>query len=419
MPYRVMLFAALLAAGAAGADTGKPAASRLLTLERARALALENQPSLRALELSARAMEEAAVADGELPDPRIKLGALNFPTRGFPQAREDMTQWAISYEQMVPGGDKRRLRAERTRAEGAQLAAERRSQAQAIRRDVAIAWLGVYGPLEAERLVRALQEETRRAIQAATVAASAGRGSQAEIIAARQMLHLAEDRVIELAQQGERARAELARWVGEAAHSESPAALPQWREPPPLAMLAAALEAHPQHAAAERSEALADADVRLAREASKPDRSWEVGYMFREGAERSDMVLFQMAFELPLWKQDRQDRRVAASFAQRDRAREQRLDRLRMLRAELEAAWSEWRRSGERLANYDRGILPQGEARIEALLASYRAGRAELGAVLEARRSLFEARIQRLAVEVTQAKARAALEYFEAAPRGE
>ena len=96
----LMLVALLGFAGITPAD----AADAVLSLDSARRLALEKQPSLQALELGARAAEEGAAAEGELPDPRLKFGALNLPTRNFPRGREDMTQFGISYEQTVPGG---------------------------------------------------------------------------------------------------------------------------------------------------------------------------------------------------------------------------------------------------------------------------------------------------------------------------
>jgi outer membrane protein TolC len=398
------IFNALLVAGGACAQAP-------LTLEEARRLALQRQPALQALELSERAMLAQSTAEAQLPDPRLKLGALNLPTRGFPSARDDMSQWAITYEQMVPGGDKRRLRAEKTRAEAAQMRAERRVLANAIRRDVSLAWLTAWGVAHTEALVRALQAEYRQAVQAATVSVAAGRGSQADVYTARQLLNQSEDRLLELAMQSERARAELGRWTGEATLPPVADTLPPMDAPAALAELLAQLESHPQHAMSRATESAAQAEVSLARESARPDRSWEVGYMLREG-DRSDMVMFQMAFELPFWKESRQDRVVESKLRMQDRAREQSQDHLRMLRADLQAAYSEWQRNGERLANFDARILPDAQARIDALAAAYRAGRAELGAVLEARRSLTDSRIQRFMVEVAQAKARANIAYF-------
>jgi len=382
-----------------------------LTLEDARRLALQRQPSLQALELNERALVVQSSSEAALPDPRLKLGALNFPTRGFPSAREDMTQLAITYEQTMPGGDKRRLRAEKTRAEAAQVRAERAVLANAIRRDVSLAWLSAWGLARTEVLVRELQAEYRQAIDAATASVAAGRGSQADVYTARQLVNQSEDRLLELAMQSERARAELGRWIGQAAPPQVAASLPPMDAPAPLAELLERLESHPQHAMSRAAESTAQAEVSLAREASAPDRSWEVGYMFRDG-DRSDMVMFQFAFELPFWRESRQDRVVESKLWMQERAREQSQDHLRMLRAELQAAYSEWQRNGERVANFDARILPDAQARIDALGAAYRAGRAELGTVLEARRYLTDSRIQRFMVEVAQAKARANIAFF-------
>src|SRR5258706_8457189 len=130
-----------------------PAFGQVLTLDEARRLALQSQPALRALELNARAADESAVADGALPDPRLKLGALNFPTRNFPNAREDMTQVGVSWEQMIPGGDKRRLRTERTQAEAEQARAQASGTRQMILRDVAQAWIDAWLAAENARLI--------------------------------------------------------------------------------------------------------------------------------------------------------------------------------------------------------------------------------------------------------------------------
>ena len=112
-----------------------PAQGQILSLDESRRLAFESQPALRALDLNARAADEASVADGALLDPQLKLGALNFPARNFPGAREDMTQVGVSWGQAFPGGDKRRLRTERTLAEAGQAGAEAIGLRQGIVRD--------------------------------------------------------------------------------------------------------------------------------------------------------------------------------------------------------------------------------------------------------------------------------------------
>jgi len=215
-----------------------------------------------------------------------------------------------------------------TLEEARRLAREKQSSSM-VRQEVTAAWLSAWGAARTAALVRSLQAEYRRGIAAATASVAGGRSALGDVFAARQLLNQSEDRLLELAMQGERSTAELARWTGDPAATPSPAA-PQWRDPPPLPQLLARLP--PQHAAQ---------------------------------------------------------------------------------RAELQALYSEWRRSSERLANFDARILPDAQARIDVLSAGYAAGRSELGGLLEARRALMENRVRRLAVEVAQAKARAALEHFE------
>ncbi len=390
------------------------AGAQVLTLEAARERALAQQPALAALELNARALSEAAPAERALPDPRLKLGLLNLPARNFPrQPWEDMTQMVVSYEQMLPGGDKRQLRERRALAEADQARAESAGQRQAIRREVGIAWVEAWQAVSAERLLRELGAEFARAVELAGIAVASGRGPQAEVFASRQMQSMVADREFELATMAERARAALRRWVPDAGNFELPSELPRWREPDAPGRLAAMIEEHPQHSVHLRAQTTAEADVALAREASAPDRTIELGYAFRSGQNRSDMLMLQVAFELPAWRAEKQDRIVEAKLRLAERAREQRADHLRQLRSELDAVHAEWRLAGERLANFERAVLPAARGRVETLLAAQSAGRAEFAQLLEARRQLIETRLQELALRAMHARARVGLEYFE------
>ena len=402
---------ALWLASALIAVAGAPAGGQILTFDDARRLALENQPALRALEHAARAAQHGSVADSALPDPRLKLGALNFPIQGFPSARDDMTQLGVSFEQAFPGGDKRRLRSERAHAEAGQLFAESHNQMQAIQRDVGLAWVDAWTAAAAERLAGELQRESEHAVELARIPLVSGKGSPADVLAARQALSQAVDRRLELSQQSARARAALSRWVPEAAARSLPAELPQFDPPPSLDVVRKSLDAHPQHETQVLAQGVADADVALAREASKPDRTIEVGYYARSGG-RTDMLMFQIAFELPLYAERKQDRLVDAKLRLAERARDMRADHLRELQAGLEAAYEEWRLAGARLDNARTAAVPAAQARLDALSAQHRAGGASLAAVLEARRSLVEGRMQEFQLSGAQAKARVALSYY-------
>src|SRR5262245_37064866 len=109
-----------------------------------------------------------------------------------------------------------------------------------VRHEVTGAWLSAWGAARTASLVQALRSEYRRGIDAATASVAAGRGTLAELYAARQLLYQSEDRLLQLAQLAERSSAELERWTGQAGATPS-AAAPRWAEPPPLAELLARL----------------------------------------------------------------------------------------------------------------------------------------------------------------------------------
>lgn len=118
--------------------------------------------------------------------------------------------------------------------------------------------------------------------------------------------------------------------------------------PRPLAELLAAIDDHPEHAMSARTVGVADADVAMAREATRPDKSIEIGYGRRSRA-FGDMVSIQFSVDLPVFPRDRQDRGVAARLAQRERAIAIREDHLRVMGADITAAWSDWQGAAERL----------------------------------------------------------------------
>lgn len=403
---RPFVLAVFLFAASGIARGGPP-----LTLQRVQALAIENQPALAAVEAGAQGAREAAIAEGQLPDPRLKLGLLNVPIETLSLNRDPMTQTMVGIEQMIPGGNKRELRRRRGEAEAQQMAAELDAQRHLVQRDAALAFLALQGARRQLGVLEELRRQTEQLAESARIGTLAGKG-QGEVYAARQMLTMTRDRASELAMQEAKARAELGRWIGPAAQDEVttvPVAMPA---PAALASLRDSLQRHPTHAAQARSVAMAEAELALAREAKSPDKSIEFGYGKRS-RNFDDMVSIQFAMELPVFPADRQDRSIAAKRAQMLRASAMREDHLRMLAAELSATYAEWELTQERLKRIELELLPNAVQRVDAALAAYRSGRGELSPVLEARRAELEARLQRVQLETQLQRSRLQLAYFE------
>lgn len=387
-----------------------------LGIDDAAALALAHQPLLASQQASIDAARENAIAESQLPDPRLKLGINNLPINGadqFSVAREAMTMRAIAIEQMFPAADKRRLKGERATLEAQLAAGELENARRAVHRDARLAWLGVYYPLRAATLMRgalARYEDQRAAME---VALRGGRASLADIARIGVEIGLQHDRLIDIAGQERRARAELTRWIGADAGRELAATLPAPPALPALPVLREHIHDHPQLGAARSEIALAENEVRQAAAAYKSDWSIELAYAKR-GPAFSDMVSVQVGIELPLFTANRQDRRLASRLAAKEKHEQQHENHRRMLLAELEVAYASAETLGERVARFEREVLPQAAQRVAAALAAYRAGRGDLAAALEAQRGALELELQHLALQVELARARTLLDYLTA-----
>jgi outer membrane protein TolC len=111
-------------------------------------------------------------------------------------------------------------------------------------------------------------------------------------------------------------------------------------------------------------------------------------------------------------RKNRQDRDLAARMAGADEARARREELQRAHEAEVRAMLQEWHSHDDRMRRYDASLLPLASQRSEAALASYRAGAGPLTAVLDARRSEVDVRMERLRIERDQARIWAQLNYL-------
>jgi outer membrane protein TolC len=377
--------------------TGLCAAEIPLTLAEAQRLAVARSLQPAARELAAAASRDMAVAAGQLPDPVLKAGVDNLPISGpdrFSLGSDFMTMRRVGVMQELTRSDKRKLRAERFEREAEKALAEKDQAVAALERDTALAWLDLFYAQAAAAVAAEQTAQAEREIEAAQGAYRAGRGTQAELLAARSALAMAEDRVSDNARRSRNAATMLARWIGDAA------AAPLAGKPDTgtLRLDRATLARHPSIAVFERQEDIATADARLAQANQKADWSVEVAYQQR-GAAYSNMVSFAVSMPLQWDRGNRQDRELAAKLALADQARAEREEALRAHSAETRTMLDEWQTNRQRQARYQRDLIPLARERTSALLAAYRGGKASLADQLAAQRNETELRLQALQLE--------------------
>lgn len=383
-----------------------------LSLTEAIGLALEGQPRLAALEQAAIAAREGAVAEAQLPDPRLRLGLNDVPVSGadaFSLDRDGMTMATVGLMQEMVRRDKREAAAARLRAEAGRFQAEGAATALAIRREVALAWADVFAAERRAELYGRLADElaAQRGIAGEQLSTGAGATELFQLEALRSMAQHQR-----LAAEGElrRARAELGRWIGEAANRPLPVRAPEAR-----ALLAAdesGLDEHPQLKSSRQAEEVSRQALQEARAARRPDWSWEVMYG-RRPQDGADLVSLQVYVALPWDRPQRQDRRVAQQHAELARAQAQTEDLRRQLAFEQAAAKADWQAVQAQEHEHRQGLLPAARARLEAAQAAYSAGLAPLASVWEARRAQVEAELAHWSIIAEQLRAAARLAYFQ------
>ncbi len=391
-----------------------PALAQVLTLEEALKIGEAQSPRLAAQRSAVVATSEQVGRARELPDPKLRLGIENLPVSGADRFRsnsDSMTMRAVGVMQEFPNSAKREarnLRAERQRdVESSGLGAQRATLA----RDVAAAWLDVF---YAERSRGALERLLRQyQLQVDTLAAGVARGRQgtAEAFMARSALEQANDRIIEQDRIIARGRIALATLIAEDAKRPLAAAPDTTVFAHPREHLLSRLDEHPDLRLQEQREALARAEVDLARSTAKPDWALEVGYGHRAPA-FDNMLTVMISMDLPWQTGRRQDRDIAARLAELNQARAMRENARRVHEAEVRGWFADFDTAERRIERFERTLLLLARDRSAAALAAYQGGRGDLGGVLEAERAVTETELGLNQVLAERGKAWANLNYL-------
>lgn len=156
--------------------------------------------------------------------------------------------------------------------------------------------------------------------------------------------------------------------------------------------------------------------LELARKEAQPDFDLRFAYGQRDrsplGMPREDLVSLTVAMNLPVWREDKIEPRIAEAQAMRDQTLEVQQAQQNEVLAKLrqQVAVTEQSRKSVRL--YETGILPQTRLAVEATLAAYRVSRVDLLMLLDSQMTLFSYEISRAKELVNFNKALAEIEFL-------
>jgi outer membrane protein TolC len=417
VPRFWLLCWALGISGAAQAGQDVP-----LTLATAEDLALDHEPGQVALEARAEALDEQAVAAGQLPDPMLRMGLANFPLQSGGFSTEAMTQAQLGIRQAFPPGKSRSVSTRRFRS----LALEMEESADARRRDVLLAvrqdWLDSYYWQRAQAIVSESRPFFGDLVSVTRSLYEVGRKTQQDLLRAELELSRLDDRVIEIDRHQAEARAALSRWVATAAARPIALKLPAWEQLPAPEKLHDSLLEHPAVRAADARISAHNAGVDLAHEQYKPGWALDLGYGYRDGMlpsgePRSDFVSLSVTVDLPIFRSNRQDRALGAALRERRAANESRDELLRRLASELDREHARWQQLTRRIALYESRIVTQAEGRANAALLAYQSDAGDFADVMRGYIDDLDTRLELVRLQVERAQTYAVLANLGGMPR--
>jgi len=409
---RAAAAAALLAAIAA-----TPAGAAATPLAALVAEALQNNPELRAAAKETEAANQRVRPAGALEDPMLEAGFLNLPIQSLRFNREDMTMKMLGLSQKLPYPGKRALREQLAAKDAETLGYGVRETSNRVVREVKLAYFDLALTDETVRLLKGNQQILQQFLRIAESRYSVGQAAQAEVLKAQTQLGRMSEELLRMERERPVTEAELARLLGRRG-TAAPIAV----ELPGVREAAFDLEALQQTALNERPQLLGlqsaiDRSVKaleLARTEKQPDFDLRFSYGQRDrdlsGTPRSDAISFTVAMNLPVWRADKIEPRIAEAQAMREQTLDvqqaQQNEALAKLRQQV--AIAEQSRKSVRL--YETAILPQARLAVEAALAAYRVSRVDLLMLLDSQMTLYSYEISRAKELVNFNKALAEIE---------
>ncbi|MEN8108976.1 MAG: TolC family protein [Pseudomonadota bacterium] len=388
-----------------------------LTLTEAERIALADDPAIGALQARSQALQDAAVAEGQLPDPKLRTGVYNLPLDTFEFDKEPTTQWRLGIVQSFPRGKSLQYKKRETEWMATAEQAKAEAGARKIIRDVRKGFLELYYQVRAEQIVTETRELFAQLVDITQAHYATGRVSQQDVLRASLELSRLDDRTTRIRNEADKGRAELTKWIGDAAALPIDGHFPELPALPAKDAIGNTLPEHPLIRAETAKLEASNQKVRISREQYKP--GWSAGLEYRKrfgndptGDDRADMMAAMLTVDLPLFPKNRQDKRLSASMQQAESVQLTRDDKLRELQQMLDTDYANWQRLGERSVLYESQLLKEASANAQASLNAYQSGVTEFTTLMRARITDLDVRLDDLRVRVDRTKAQASLLYL-------
>lgn len=381
-----------------------------LTLAEAEAIALGNDPLMESHKAVARAWDNDAVADNQLPDPQLRFGMYNMPLDSFDKSQEPTTQLRLGVQQSFPKGDSLELKQMQSEWHAKAERARANDRQRQLKRDVREDFLNLYYQIQAGRIIQSSRKLFSQLVDITEAHYASGRVNQQDVLRADLELSRLDDREIKIQTDEEVLRASLSQWLGDAAWQFVEFKFPALPKLSSVDDINQLITKHPSIAIKTAKLEASKQDVTIENQQYKP--GWGLGLEYRkrfgentDGSERADMMAAMLTLDIPLFTGKRQDKRVAASEEKMMAVRLKRDDQLRKLKRIYDSNRVKLSKLEERKNKYQTGLIKSAESNSKAALKAYQSGVTEFTNLMRAHMTELDVRLSDLRVRVDYALA--------------
>jgi outer membrane protein TolC len=396
-----------------------------LSLESAVQDALDNDHWVLSNQHLEQAMRADALASGQLPDPKMRVGLANLPLDSLDFNQENMTQLQLGLSQQFPRGNSLDVRQQQLNLMADLKPLERQNRRALIKKQVSLLWLQLHQTQEKLALLKRYRYVFNELIAVSRGNYRSGKIQRFELLDAELKLTSFDDRVAALTQRKAQLNRGLSEWLSvetQVLSIQLPSSIPD------IALLLSTADLvqdeqlnqtllkHPALLQVDQTIAIREKGIELADEAYKSGFKVDANYGYRDamesGVNRDDFLSVSVTFDLPIFPEKRQDAKRNSAINQREAAKEQRLLKLRSLKAQLQAELADLDGFNQRIKIYDQQFLHKLSHKRQSAVKAYSNADARYSEVSAAAMSELEAKLVHLELRHSRAITRIEINYL-------
>lgn len=372
---------------------------------------LAQNKEIQSLEAQVEKLKELVPFAGSLEDPRLGLAVLNLPADTFSFDQEAMTQKQLSISQKVPWFGTLSLRSQRQALAASGQQAMLEAKKLELARKIASACYELGFVATSLRINERLTSMVSQLLRAAETRYATGLGLQQDVLQAQVELTKLLDEKITLKRQ----RRTLEDRISELLNRESfmPVAAPEGLSCLDLTfdledLKAQSLKGNPWLRVRQAEVDQCAVDIQLAEKAYWPHMDFKLAYGQRDedltGRDLPDLVSTSVVINVPLWQNNRQDKKLAAAKKAREAAMKSYRHLVETLPYRVDALAREIRNIQENYRLYTDAMVLQAEQWARSSLTAYEVGKVEFNTMINAKIRVlrFELQAERYLFSVYQ-----------------